>query len=167
MTARIPDHSSRAADRAGRAGRPNAGRTEIVGRAVADGPAPRAVPLYGSRISAGFPSPADDYIEAALDLNEFLVRNPAATFMVRVGGDSMTGAGIHDGDVLVVDRSEEPAHGRIVVAVLDGELTVKRLHRKNGEWMLVPENPAYAPIRVNEGQELNVWGVVTGVVRRF
>lgn len=107
---------------------PRRERVEILGRAVTE-PSP-GTPLYLDRISAGFPSPADDYIETALDLNTYLIRNPAATFMVRVSGDSMTGAGISDGDVLVVDRSEEPAHGRIVVAVLDGELTVKRLVMK-------------------------------------
>ena len=98
-------------------------------------------PLFLARISAGFPSPADDYVESALDLNAYLVRNPAATFMVKVSGDSMIGAGIADGDILVVDRSEEAVHGRIVVAVLDGELTVKRLHVRNGVRLLVPENP--------------------------
>ncbi|SKA72249.1 LexA family protein [Desulfobaculum bizertense] len=125
------------------------------------------IPLYLSRISAGFPSPADDYIETALDLNEYLVANPAATFMVRVSGDSMLGAGICDGDVLIVDRSCEAVHGRIVVAVLDGELTVKRLLHKDGAFVLQPENSAYSEIRVAEEQEFCVWGVVRGVVRRM
>ncbi|ACU88303.1 LexA family protein [Desulfomicrobium baculatum] len=144
---------------------PSRERLEILGRAVSE---PRhGTPLYLDRISAGFPSPADDYIETALDLNTYLIRNPAATFMVRVSGDSMTGAGISDGDVLVVDRSEQPAHGKIVVAVLDGELTVKRLVMKNGQTLLAPENPCYQPITVTEGQDLHVWGVVTGVVRKL
>jgi DNA polymerase V len=125
-----------------------------------------AAPLYLSRVAAGFPSPADDYVESALDLNAYLVRNPAATFMVKVSGDSMIGAGIADGDVLVVDRSEEAVHGRIVVAVLDGEMTVKRLQVRKGRPLLVPENPAYEAVRIEPGQELNVWGVVTGVVKR-
>ena len=140
-------------------------RVEILGRAVSE--SGQATPLYLERISAGFPSPADDYIETALDLNTYLVRNPAATFMVRVSGDSMTGAGIHDGDILVVDRSEEPVPGKIVVAVLDGELTVKRLVRKDGQILLAPDNPRYRPIVVAAEQDLHVWGVVSGVVRRL
>ncbi len=125
------------------------------------------MPLFLSRIPAGFPSPADDYVESALDLNEYMVSNPAATFMVRVSGDSMVNAGIHDGDILVVDRSREPLPGKIVVAVLDGELTVKRLMQKDGACILVPENPAYSPIFIGDNQELTVWGVVSGVVRRY
>ncbi|WP_092376890.1 LexA family protein [Desulfomicrobium apsheronum] len=124
------------------------------------------LPLYLHRIPAGFPSPADDYIESGLDLNDLLVRNPAATFMVRVSGDSMIGVGIHDGDILVVDRSETAVHGKIVVAALDGEMTVKRLHLKDGQCRLVPENKAFQPIQVGTEQDLQVWGVVVGVVRR-
>ena len=130
-------------------------------------PSALPLPLYTSRIAAGFPSPADDHLEAPLDLNEHLVKHPAATFVVRVDGDSMTGAGISDGDILVVDRSEEPVPGKIVVAVLDGELTVKRLVRKDGQIFLAPENPRYRPIAVAAEQDLHVWGVVSGVVRRL
>jgi DNA polymerase V len=140
-------------------------RVEILGPAT--GGSGLTTPLYLDRISAGFPSPADDYIEASLDLNTYLIRNPPATFMVRVSGDSMTGAGIHDGDILVVDRSETPAHGKIVVAVLDGELTVKRLVMQDGQIRLAPENPRYQPITVAAEQDLHVWGVVAGVVRRL
>ena len=125
-----------------------------------------ALPLYLHRIPAGFPSPADDYIETGLDLNDLLVRNPAATFMVRVSGDSMIGVGIHDGDILVIDRSETAVHGKIVVAALDGEMTVKRLHLKDGQCRLVPENKAFQSIQVGTEQDLQVWGVVVGVVRR-
>lgn len=124
------------------------------------------LPFYLHHIPAGFPSPADDYIESGLDLNDLLVRNPAATFMVRVSGDSMIGAGIHDGDILVVDRSETAVHGKIVVVALDGEMTVKRLHLKGGRCRLVPENKAFQPIQVGSEQDLQVWGVVVGVVRR-
>ena len=124
------------------------------------------LPFYLHHISAGFPSPADDYVETGLDLNDLLVRNPAATFMVRVSGDSMIGAGIHDGDILVVDRSETAVHGKIVVVALDGEMTVKRLHLKGGRCRLVPENKAFQPIQVGSEQDLQVWGVVVGVVRR-
>lgn len=126
-----------------------------------------SLPLYASRIPAGFPSPAEDYIETTLDLNKLLINNPVATFMVRVSGESMIGAGIQDGDILVVDRSVEATHGKIVVAVLDGEMTVKRLHLKNGQCRLIPENPIYQPINIGIEQDLHIWGVVTGVVRRY
>ncbi len=142
------------------------GRVEILGCVPCD-PVLRSIPIYMDRISAGFPSPADDYVESALDLNQLMVKNPAATFMVRVSGDSMIEAGIHNKDILVVDRSTEAAHGHIVIAVLDGELTVKRLYLKNGECQLRPENASYAPIRVHAEQDLHIWGVVTGVVRRL
>ncbi len=120
--------------------------------------------LYGHAISAGFPSPADDYIESKLDLNQLLVRNKAATFFLRVKGDSMTGAGIHDGDIIVVDRSLTPADRSVVVAVIDGELTVKRLLINHGVAELHAENPQYAPLRFQQGQELTIWGVVTSAV---
>ncbi|MBU0501587.1 MAG: translesion error-prone DNA polymerase V autoproteolytic subunit [Gammaproteobacteria bacterium] len=123
-----------------------------------------ALPLYGSKVSAGFPSPADDYLEGTLDLNEHLVKHPAATFFVRVSGDSMLNAGIHPGDILVVDRSLTPVSGRIVIAALDGELTVKRFDQRNGRTRLLAENPAYAPIEIQDGNELHIWGVVTNVI---
>ncbi|ANJ68258.1 hypothetical protein A9404_03610 [Halothiobacillus diazotrophicus] len=135
-------------------------------RPVAD-PHPLPLPLYGSRVSAGFPSPADDYLEDTLDLNEHLIAHPAATFMVRVSGDSMLGAGIHPGDVLVVDRALEATDGRIVIAVLDGELTVKRLSLKGTTVRLLPENPDYAPIVVREAQDFQIWGVVTSVIHKL
>ena len=125
------------------------------------------LPLLLQRIPAGFPSPADEYAESALDLNTYLVRNKSATFFFRVIGDSMIGANIHDGDLLVVDRSIEPRHGHIVLAVINNEYTVKRLHRLNGVIELHAENPAYAPICFQEHDELRVWGVVTGAVSRF
>lgn len=128
---------------------------------------PRAArPLVLSRVPAGFPSPADDYVEGSLDLNEHLIAHREATFFVRVKGHSMTGAGIADGDLLVVDRALEAAGGDIVVAVVDGELTVKRLWRRGGRVRLLAENPAFAPIELKDGQELAVWGVVTSVIRR-
>lgn len=132
-------------------------------------PNPRRVtrPLFLSRVPAGFPSPADDYIEGALDLNEHLIAHREATFFVRVKGHSMTGAGIADGDLLVVDRSLDVASGDIVVAAIDGELTVKRLWQRGGRVRLIAENPAYAPIELKDGQELAVWGVVTSIVRRM
>lgn len=127
----------------------------------------RTLPIYLSRVPAGFPSPADDYLEGELDLNELLIRNPSATFYVRLAGDSMIKAGLFDGDILVVDRAVKARHKHIVVAVLDGELTVKRLWSRGGLVELRPENPAYQPIKIGEGQELTVWGVVIGCVRQI
>lgn len=115
--------------------------------------------LYGAKVSAGFPSPAGDFLEGKLDLNEHLIKNPPATFFVRVSGDSMIGAGIYPDDILVVDRSEEPKSGKIVIAVIDGELTVKRLKQgRDGVWLL-PENPSYAPIAITAEMAFQVWGV--------
>jgi DNA polymerase V len=119
------------------------------------------------RVPAGFPSPAEDYVDKSLDLNTYLVRNKAATFFFRVMGDSMTGARIHDGDMLVVDRSIEPRHRHIVLAVINNEYTVKRLYNLDGVIELHAENPAYPPIRFREHEELQVWGVVVGTVSRF
>jgi len=121
-------------------------------------------PLYLSRVEAGFPSPADDYVEASLDLKEHLIGSEEATFFVRVAGDSMTGVGIHDGDLLVVDRSVEPSDGNVVVAALDGELTVKRYEVRSSRPYLMPESDAHDPIPVRKGQELIVWGVVQHVI---
>lgn len=124
----------------------------------------RPRPLFSAKVEAGFPSPADDYLEGSLDLTARLVSNPAATFFVRVTGESMTGAGIFSGDLLVVDRSLSPESGNVVIAVLDGELTVKRLWRSNGHVELRAENPAYPPIRLSGTMELDVWGVVKHVI---
>ncbi|WP_338033315.1 translesion error-prone DNA polymerase V autoproteolytic subunit [Desulfovibrio mangrovi] len=132
----------------------------------ADNPVPPRLyrPLFLNPVAAGFPSPADDYIERSLDLNEHLIRNPPATFFVRAQGDSMLGAGIHDGDILVVDRSLTPAHNRVVIASVHGELTVKRLWKRDGMVVLRPENPAYAPLDVSSLEQCEVWGVVTAVI---
>lgn len=132
---------------------------------LAEPPAQR-IPLYGHSISAGFPSPADDYIDDRLDLNQLLVSNQRATFFLRVKGDSMINAGIHDGDLIVVDRSVQPVDRAVVVAVVDGELTVKRLIMRSGTAELHAENPKYAPIRFQNEQELTVWGVVTSAVHQ-
>ena len=123
--------------------------------------------LLSHRISAGFPSPATDYVEEGLDLNDYLVRNKPATFMFTVKGDSMTGASIEEGDKVVVDRAQHPKHGDIVVAVVDGEYTIKRLFKHMGRVELRPENAAYPPIVFHDVSELMVWGVVVGVVRRY
>jgi DNA polymerase V len=131
-------------------------------------PQPLAIPLTPVlldmcdwKVPAGFPSPAADHTRKTLDLNEHLIRNREATFIFRVKGDSMIGIGIYDGDELIVDRSIDPKHGNIVLAVLNNEFTVKRLHRRGGVIKLIAENPIYPPIVVSEGEELVIWGVVT------
>lgn len=128
---------------------------------------PRPLPLALCRVEAGFPSPADDYMERPLDLNEYVIKHPAATYFVRASGDSMTGAGIFDGDLLVVDRSLEPAHGRVAVVEVDGELTVKRLFKLKGRFLLKSENAGTPPIELQEGNEMTVWGVVTHVLHKL
>lgn len=122
------------------------------------------LPLYSSTVRAGFPSPADDYIECKLDLNTHLIKHPAATFFVKAAGDSMQNAGIQSGDMLIVDRSLEPTHGKIIIAAVNGELTVKRLSRKDGCVKLLAENPAYPPIDITDEQDVVIWGVVTHVI---
>lgn len=121
-------------------------------------------PLFSCGVTAGFPSPAEDYIDQRLDLNELLIENPAATFFVRVAGDSMTGAGINHGDILIVDRSLEPVSGKIVIAVISGELTVKRLRIDEQRCLLVAENPDYGPLEVSPETGCEIWGVVTSVI---
>lgn len=121
-------------------------------------------PLFLCRVSAGFPSPAEEYREGSLNLNRYVIRHPAATFFVRAAGDSMLGAGIHPEDLLVVDRSLEPADGRVVVAAVNGELTVKRLSLQRGKAFLLPENKTYPPLEISSALELQIWGVVTFVL---
>ncbi len=122
------------------------------------------LPFLLAAIPAGFPSPADDYVDRKLDLNEFLVRHPAATFFVRVAGDSMTGAAIRSGDILVVDRALAPENNRIVIAALNGELTVKRIRKDGGRLFLVPENSDFAPLEVTPEMQFEIWGVVAHVI---
>lgn len=127
-------------------------------------PLPLEFDLFASPVKAGFPSPAEEYVEGRLNLDQHLISHPAATFFVRASGDSMLGAGIHPGDLLIVDRSLEAAHGRVVIAVVDNELTVKRLYRRNGCIRLLAENDRYPPIEIASGMTLEVWGVVTHVI---
>ncbi|HOO89898.1 MAG TPA: translesion error-prone DNA polymerase V autoproteolytic subunit [Syntrophales bacterium] len=115
-------------------------------------------------VSAGFPSPAEDYIEGKLDLNQYLVKHPAATFFVRVSGNSMIDAGIHDGDILIVDRSLKPVNRKVVIAVLNGELTVRRIRVTKDKVLLISENRDYQPLQVEENMNFEVWGVVTNVI---
>ncbi|WP_233468591.1 LexA family protein [Zooshikella ganghwensis] len=123
-------------------------------------------PLFSCSVSAGFPSPADDYMEKELNLHELMVKHPAATFFLRASGDSMIHAGINNGDILVVDRSLTPRSGNIIVAEVDGDLTVKQLYIKNNQYWLLPMNPQYPRIRLDPEQELAVFGVVTYSVHR-
>ncbi len=117
-------------------------------------------------ISAGFPSPADDYLETQIDLKRELIKNPDATFVVRVQGHSMSGDGIDDGDVLIVDRSLRPQNGAVAVCYLNNAFTVKRLELRAGRIRLLAANPAYAAIEVQENDELTIWGVVTFVIKK-
>lgn len=125
------------------------------------------LPVAGGAVKAGFPSPADDFLDSPLDLNRELVHNPASTFFVRVSGDSMAGDGIGDDDLLVVDRSVEPYDGCIAVCYVDGEFTVKRVRLEKGCAWLMPSNPKYQPIRVDADNEFLVWGVVRHVIKTF
>jgi DNA polymerase V len=130
-------------------------------------PDPAESPLFLVKCPAGFPSPAADYVESGLDLNDYLVKHRAATFIFDVWGDSMIGAGIFDGDKIIVDRAVEARHGMLVVAIINGEHTVKRLHIGRDGTELRPENPRYRPIRLREFEELTIFGVVVGVVRKL
>ncbi|MBN1845601.1 MAG: translesion error-prone DNA polymerase V autoproteolytic subunit [Sedimentisphaerales bacterium] len=121
-------------------------------------------PLYAGQVPAGFPSPADDYVEGQLDLNRHLIRHPAATYFVRVTGDSMIEAGIHSGDLLIVDRSLEPKDKDVVIANVNGELTVKRVRLRKGQVQLVAENSRYPDRTIDTQTELEIWGVVKHVI---
>jgi DNA polymerase V len=124
----------------------------------------RHLPYFEAAVSAGFPSPADDYQENKLDLNSHLIKNPAATFIVKVSGDSMEGAGIYQGDLLIVDRSVRPRDKNVVIAVIDGEMTVKRIRIKNKNIYLAPESPHYPTKKIDNSMQFEVWGVVTNVI---
>ena len=125
------------------------------------------IPLYSAKVQAGFPSPADDYIEDKLDLNQHLVQHPAATFIVRATGESMIGDGINENDLLIVDRKLDAVDGKIVIAAVDGYLTVKRLYKKNGVIKLYPANKNFDPISIEGETDLHIWGVVTHVIHAF
>lgn len=123
-------------------------------------------PLIGTKVQAGFPSPASDYIEGLLDLNEYLIKHPAATFFARVEGDSMIGAGIFPGDIVIVDRSLEAVNNTVILARYDGEFAIKRLRIDKGEYFLVPENDSYPTLRIDQELDFIVWGVVTAVIHK-
>jgi DNA polymerase V len=131
------------------------------------GSQPIRIPLFSHKVAAGFPSPADDYIQERLSLDEHLIHHKEATFFVRAKGNSMSGAGIFDGDLLVVDKSLNPKSGDIVIAVVDGDLTVKRLIKSGDTIILKPENSKFKEIEFQDGQELVIWGVVTSTTKKF
>ena len=124
------------------------------------------LPLAGTAIAAGFPSPAEEYLDLALDLNKELIKHPAATFYARVKGDSMVDAGIQDGDLLVIDKALEPKEGTVAVCYLDGEFTVKRLTVQEEGVYLMPANAEFKPIRITEENEFLVWGIVAYVIHK-
>ena len=125
------------------------------------------IPFYQSNVPAGFPSPAEDFMDLDLNLQAYLVQHPSATFCVRVTGDSMQNAGIYSGDVMVVDRALEPQNNTIVLAILDGEFTVKRIQKKGQELYLKPENSKFKPIQITEEMNFQVWGVVTHIIHKI
>lgn len=135
--------------------------SQAVPQAVVVSATPVWLEMCGWAVRAGFPSPAADHTRKRIDLNEHLIRNKEATFIFRVKGDSMSGIGIYEGDELLVDRSIEPKHGNIVLAVLNDDYTVKRLYRRGGVVKLIAENPLFPPIVLKDGEELVIWGVVT------
>lgn len=132
-------------------------------------PSDLPIPLLGRLVPAGFPSPADDHLNGEIDLGRYLIERPASTFLMRIVGESMTRAGILDGDIVVVDRALEPGDGAIVVAVVHGEMTLKRLRRpkRNGRAVLAPENPDFPEFVAGEAMPFEIWGVVVGVVRKL
>ena len=134
---------------------------------LAENPTSFKVPLFGHTIRAGFPSPADDYVADTLDLNEHLMPRKEASFLLRAKGESMIGVGIHDGDILVVDRSITATDGKVVIATLDGQFTVKTLEKKRGKIRLMPANTDFEPIEIRDEQELQIWGVVTRVIHNL
>ena len=125
------------------------------------------LPFAADAISAGFPSPAQDFMESTIDLNKELTDNPLATFYIRVNGNSMINAGINDKDVLVVDRSLEPRDNKIAICFIDGEFTVKRLRLEKDCLYLMPENDSYTPIKVTEDNQVIIWGIVTYIIKKI
>ena len=125
-----------------------------------------SVPVLGDAVPAGFPSPAEDYLDMDLNLHDYLVRNPAATFCVRVSGDSMVSADIKSGDVMVIDRALDPTNNSIVLAVLNGEFTVKRIKKRANELYLIADNEQYQPMKITKDVDFQVWGVVTFIIHK-
>jgi DNA polymerase V len=133
--------------------------------ALVDCARPAVVVLIDQAVQAGFPSPAEDHAQKRIDLNEVLIKHPQATFLLRVSGHSMREAGIDDGDVVLVDRAIGPRHGHVVVAVVDGDFTIKRLYKRGGRFKLQAANPTHPDIVPVDGQTVEIWGVVTNVIK--
>jgi DNA polymerase V len=125
------------------------------------------IPVSSDAVPAGFPSPAEDYLDKKLDLNEHLIKRPSSTFFIRVSGTSMTGAGIHDGDLLIVDRSVPAEDNKVVIGVVNGEFTVKRISKKGQKIFLQPENPQFKAIEIMPGMDFSIWGVVIYVIHKM
>jgi DNA polymerase V len=126
----------------------------------------RELPFITSGIKAGFPSPAADFDETRISLDKALVKNPDTTFYAKANGQSMKGAGIDDGDIMIIDRSIEPRNNKIAVCLIDGEFTVKRIKKTKEELLLIPENSDFQPIKITEGNQLVIWGIVTYVIKK-
>ena len=125
------------------------------------------IKLYTTSISAGFPSPAEDHMDVSLDINEYLVKHPSSTFYIYVKGDSMINSGIFDGDLMIVDRSLEVKSNSIVVAVINGEFTVKKIKKDSGNIYLIPDNKSYKPILLENSMDFQIWGIVTHTIHHF
>ena len=125
-----------------------------------------AIPLFSDSVQAGFPSPAEDHMDMDLNLQDHLIQNPSATFCVRAVGESMKDAGIKSGDIMIVDKSLEPKNRSIVLAVIDGEFTVKRVNMNENELYLIPENSNFSPIKITQEMDFQVWGVVTYIIHK-
>lgn len=132
---------------------------------IADNQTVMSLPYVSEGIKAGFPSPAQDYLDISIDLNKELIRNPASTFFGRVSGDSMRDEGLEDGDILVVDKSLEPRNGDTAVCFIDGDFTLKYIRMENGQFWLAPANPAYPSIQITEENNFMIWGIVTYSIR--
>ena len=128
--------------------------------------AAEGLPVFSSSVSAGFPSPAEDYIDAKLDLNKYLIKHPSATFFLRVKGESMTDAGINEGDILIVDRSVAPSNNKVIIAILNGEFTVKTFEKRGTQVFLVPANKKFKTTEVQPDMDFKIWGVVTYVIHK-
>lgn len=140
---------------------------KLLGCAADSIPEDQLNPIFANPVQAGWPSPAEDYVDDQINLHELIVRNPPATFFLRATGDSMIGVGIHEGDLLVVDRSVDASHNRIVIAALDGELLVKRLRQRGRRTWLAPANPDFEEIEITNREYVHIWGVVTYVVHKL
>lgn len=139
----------------------------VLGQATFNIPGDQVLPLYLSAVQAGWPSPADDYIDQQINLHEYIVKNPASTYFLRAAGDSMLGCGIHDDDLLVVDRSLAASNNRVIIAALDGELLVKRIVRRGSRTFLSPANPEFSEIEITNMEYVHIWGVVTFVLHKL